>query len=64
MDYDDNGYDPYVFANEGSALRAATRANPRDLPCPNCGADNRLTREDVARGYQCDICANDAEMGL
>lgn len=49
------------FANPGSALRAATKRNPRNLPCPTCKAPNRLTPKDVARGYQCDACADRAE---
>ena len=51
------------FADPGgrSALRAATRNNPRNLPCPNCGRKNMLTPADRARGYQCDICADSAE---
>lgn len=51
------------FADPGgrSALRAASRHNPRTLPCPTCGAPNRLTPEDKARGYQCDSCADAAE---
>jgi phage/plasmid primase-like uncharacterized protein len=40
-----------------SALRKPTRRNPRNQPCPSCGARNRLTAADVRRGYQCDICA-------
>jgi hypothetical protein len=53
------------FANPGgnSALRAATKNNPRNLPCPTCGRENMLTPLDVARGYQCDICADEAERG-
>jgi predicted RNA-binding Zn-ribbon protein involved in translation (DUF1610 family) len=53
------------FADPGgnSALRAATKKNPRNLPCPNCGAKNRLTRADRARGYQCDSCADQLERG-
>ncbi len=47
-----------------SALRAATKNNPRNLPCPNCGAKNVLTPLDRARGYQCDRCADRAEAGL
>jgi hypothetical protein len=27
----------------GSALRAATKENPRDLPCPTCGKPDKLT---------------------
>ncbi|KKL15004.1 hypothetical protein LCGC14_2509990, partial [marine sediment metagenome] len=46
-----------------SALRAASQSNPRNLPCPNCGRENVLTPADKARGYQCDHCANEAEMG-
>ena len=63
-DFDrENGADPR-FANEGSALRAASRRNPRNLPCPTCGAKNRLTPADKARGYQCDSCADRAESGF
>lgn len=52
------------FASPGSALRAATPDNPRDQPCPTCGADDVLTPLDVARGYQCDRCADAAERGF
>ena len=66
-DYDpqDDVIDGVGFADPGgnSALRAATRSNPRVLPCPSCGAANRLTPADVARGYQCDGCADRAEQG-
>ena len=53
------------FADPGgeSALRASSKTNPRNLPCPNCGRDNMLTPIDKQRGYQCDICANETEMG-
>jgi ssDNA-binding Zn-finger/Zn-ribbon topoisomerase 1 len=63
MDCDDYEIDGVGFAQEGSALRAATRDNPRDQPCPSCGAENRLTRIDVMRHYQCDSCADRAERG-
>lgn len=55
--YDD---DRSMFADPGgrSALRAASRRNPRNLPCPTCGKPNRLTPADKARGYQCDACAD------
>ena len=55
-----------AFANPAgtSALRAATRRNPRNLPCPTCREANRLTPADVARGYQCDRCADRAEAGV
>jgi hypothetical protein len=52
-----------TFARPGSALRAAGKANPRNLPCPTCKRPNQLTPADVARGYQCDGCA-DAEEGV
>jgi len=62
-DYDDEPIDGVGFADPGgrSALRAATRSNPRSFPCPTCGEPNRLTRIDVARHYQCDACADRAE---
>lgn len=68
-DYDDDGDDSddfdggIEFADPGgrSALRAASRDNPRDQPCPTCERENRLTRKDVALGYQCDSCADLAE---
>lgn len=72
--YDDDDYDAedhdrdmlidgVGFAEPGgrSALRAATKSNPRNLPCPNCGEPNRLTPLDVANHYQCDACADHAE---
>jgi hypothetical protein len=51
------------FADPGgrSALRAASRRNPRNLPCPTCGTPNVLTPADRARGYQCDACADSEE---
>lgn len=51
------------FERDGSALRASSKRNPRNLPCPTCGVPNRLTPEDKARGYQCDSCADQLEMG-
>jgi hypothetical protein len=44
-----------------SALRRATKRNPRNLPCSSCGEPNRLTPKDVAKGYQCDKCADRSE---
>ena len=71
--YDDQeGYDPeqesrhghrVQFANAGSALRASSRSNPRNLPCPTCGAKNKLTPADVRKHYQCDDCARRDEGG-
>ena len=61
-DYD-NGDD---FADPGgnSALRAASRSNPRNLPCPTCREPDVLTPRDRRLGYQCDACANQAERGF
>jgi len=63
MGYDDRDDDRIEFADPGgrSALRAASKTNPRNLPCPNCKKKNRLTPADRARGYQCDECADRAE---
>ena len=63
-DYDDMN-DRQMFANPGSnsALRAASKNNPRNLPCPTCHEPNRLTSEDIARHYQCDACADQLEGG-
>lgn len=63
--YDDQDDDRQEFADPGgrSALRAAGRGNPRNLPCPTCKAPNRLTPKDRALGYQCDQCADRAEGG-
>ena len=62
-DEDDYLIDGVGFAQDGSALRAATKDNPRNLPCPTCGFPNRLTPIDVSRGYQCDSCADALEQG-
>jgi len=61
---EDNDYrSRLVFADPGghSALRAATESNPRNLPCPTCGVEDRLTAADRARGYQCNECAESEE---
>lgn len=54
------------FAEPGgrSALRASSRHNPRNLPCPSCRQPNRLTPKDRALGYQCDQCADRDEGGF
>ncbi len=64
--YDDEYLiDGVGFADPGgeSALRAETKNNPRNLPCPTCGELNRLTRLDRAAGYQCNECADQMERG-
>jgi hypothetical protein len=61
---DDYGYSRGPrFANKGSALRASSARNPRNLPCPTCERPNKLTPADVAQGYQCDRCADACESG-
>ena len=72
--YEDEEYEDYCegwgledtdFALPGSnsALRASSRHNPRNLPCPTCGEPNRLTPKDRQLGYQCDECADALEHG-
>jgi hypothetical protein len=64
-DYDEWIERVEMFADPGgnSALRAASFKNPRNLPCPTCERKNMLTPADRSHGYQCDICANEAERG-
>lgn len=64
--YDENDdflIDGVGFQDPGgnSALRRATKRNPRNLPCPTCGQANKLTPADRAAGYQCNECADRAE---
>lgn len=60
-EYDDGPH----FADPGgnSALRASSKTNPRNQPCPNCGAQNVLTPADKALSYVCNSCADSAERG-
>lgn len=60
--YDDDE-DRSEFQDPGgqSALRRATKSNPRNLPCPTCRQPDKLTPADKAKGYQCDDCANREE---
>jgi hypothetical protein len=62
-DYDD---DRSMYADPGgrSSLRAASRRNPRNLPCPTCGRPNQLTPADRRAGYQCNSCADSQELGF
>jgi hypothetical protein len=60
----DNGRPQFEDFTGRSALRASSRRNPRNLPCPSCGEPNRLTPKDRALGYQCDECADRDEMGF
>lgn len=66
MQYDDYGDTvDSDFAEPGgnSALRAVTKTNPRNKPCPTCKKKNVLTPKDVALGYQCNECTDRAEGG-
>lgn len=58
--YHDDDDDRIQFADPGgnSALRAASKSNPRNLPCPTCKRPNLLTPADKAKGYQCNQCAD------
>jgi hypothetical protein len=60
---DEHGGDDFAEPGGRSALRAATRDNPRNLPCPTCKQPNRLTPKDRRLGYQCDACADRDEGG-
>jgi len=64
-DFDDRGEndDRLIFADPSgcSSLRAESSRNPRNLPCPTCRRENRLTPADVAAGYQCNSCADRSE---
>jgi hypothetical protein len=64
-EFDNDGMNARDFADPGgrSALRAETRNNPRNLPCPTCKRKNMLTPADKRLGYQCDSCADKAEGG-
>ena len=64
--YDEDEDEGIEFADPGgnSALRASSPTNPRNLPCPSCERANKLTPADVARGYRCDTCADNAERGI
>ena len=65
-DYYAEDEDRQEFADPGgrSALRVAGRGNPRNRSCPTCKRRNVLTPRDVAKGYQCNSCADRAEMGM
>jgi hypothetical protein len=63
-DYEDeNGRSEFADPGGKSALRASSKTNPRNLPCPTCKRPNLLTPKDRALGYQCDSCADAAEGG-
>lgn len=51
------------FRTAGSGLSAASKHNPRNLPCKTCKQPNKLTPSDVRNHLQCDDCA-DREEGV
>ena len=60
----DEDFDPdFAYPGSNSALRAASKSNPRNLPCPTCSQPNKLTPKDRALGYQCNTCADRDERG-
>lgn len=61
--YQDRGDMDFAEPGGNSALRASSKTNPRNLPCPSCREPNRLTPKDRALGYQCNTCADRAEGG-
>ena len=36
----------------------------RRLPCPTCGAPNKMTRQDLEQGYICNDCADTDKGGF
>jgi hypothetical protein len=63
MDRDYEDRSDFQDPGGNSALRAASKRNPRNLPCPTCEEPNKLTPRDRVLGYQCNACANAAEGG-
>jgi hypothetical protein len=61
MSYDDDDRSMFEKPYSNSALRKATKNNPRIYPCPTCKKPNKLTLKDVRLGYQCDECADREE---
>ena len=62
-EYDDDDRSDFADPGGKSALRAASKSNPRIHPCPTCKKPNKLTPKDVANHYQCDNCADRDEGG-
>lgn len=61
--FEDDDRSMFADPHGNSALRAASKSNPRNLPCPTCKQPDRLTPKDKALGYQCDTCADHDEGG-
>lgn len=67
-DYDFDGEDFDAFDERVERFRdpggeSALHPGKQTEPCPTCGKENRLTKQDVRAGYQCDACARMDEMG-
>lgn len=62
-DWEDDDRSDFADPGGESSLRAETSSNPRNLPCGQCGAANRLTPKDKHHGYVCDSCARQNEQG-
>lgn len=63
LDPEHDSLDDFAEPGGNSALRPATKDNPRNLPCPTCGESDRLTQRDVDLCYQCNSCADRDERG-
>lgn len=61
--YEDDDRSMFQEPHGNSALRASSKRNPRNLPCPTCKQPDRLTPKDQRLGYQCDTCADSLEGG-
>ena len=59
----DERFDSRVQRFREPGGRSALHPGRRTHPCPTCKEPNRLTSRDVAKGYQCDRCADIAEGG-
>jgi hypothetical protein len=53
--------DGAVDGTDQFCRHCGARLNQRYLPCPDCGAKNALTPEDVALHYCCNSCADRKE---
>ena len=56
----------YIWDEEDEQASRSSVLHPgaRTEPCPTCEDEEALTKEDIAAGYQCDICADLAESTL
>jgi len=58
--------DNLEFADPGvaGALRSLHGETPRNQPCPDCGGENLLTSQEVAKGRWCRSCWYNADWGI